>query len=404
MKKQIDLIGIGMDGRDTLTIEAQHAIQQAELLIGAKRMTEPFAEMGKEVLVSYQPQEIAKAIGQTSAGFVAVLLSGDCGFYSGAKALLPLLQAYDTRCICGISTPIYLAGRLQMSWQDWHLVSLHGMDANIARCVAAHEKTFFLLGGAVSVSTLCRHLCAYGLGEAQVYAGADLSLETEQMFQGTAAELTEVICANLCAVLVHNPAWEQCPPAGIGDDRFIRGRVPMTKSEVRTLCVTKLQVKETDICWDMGCGTGSVSVELAIRCSRGKVYAVDQNTEAVELTKENSRRFACDNIVIHQGRAEEVAQDLPAPDAVFIGGSGGGLEQIIDLALEKNPRVRLLVTAVSLETLAEAHKLLEHRQMVTDITQLAVTRTRRVGSHTMLAAENPIYLIDGHVPENRDDI
>lgn len=392
-KKQIDLIGIGMDGRKTLTVEGRDAIAQAELLIGAKRMLAPFQMLGKPWVCSYDPKEIAETIQMSTAKRVAVLLSGDGGFYSGAKALLPLLEAYDTRCICGISTPVYLAGRLQMSWQDWHLVSLHGMNANVARCVASHEKTFFLLGGTVTLSALCSHLCVYGLGNVQVYAGADLSLETEQLFCGSAASLREVSCSHLCAVLVHNPAWEQCPPSGIQDERFVRGKVPMTKSEVRALCVARLQVNDTDCCWDMGCGTGSVSVELAIRCSRGSVHAVDWNAEAVALTEENSRRFACDNVQVYEGRAEEVANTLPAPDAVFIGGSGGGLAQILDAALQKNPRVRLLLTAVSLETLSQACALFRERQMDTEITQLAVTRTKKVGSHTMLAAENPIYLI-----------
>ena len=163
----------------------------------------------------------------------------------------------------------------------------------------------------------------------------------------------------------------------------------MTKSEVRAAAVCSLDVCSDSVCWDIGSGSGSVTVELAFRCPDGAVYAVEQKAEAAELTGRNARRFSCDNIHVIHGKAPEA---LEAPDKVFIGGSSGRLSDIADMIRRKSPDVSVTVTAVSLETLAEAAELIDG-----EITQLSVTRTKRVGSHTMLSAQNPVYIIKGRL-------
>ena len=132
---------------------------------------------------------------------------------------------------------------------------------------------------------------------------------------------------------------------------------------------------------------------MAFRCPDGRVYAVEKNEEAVSLTSENRIKFGCDNIEIISGNAESVIETLPAPDCVFIGGSGGSLEQIIMKVIEKNPLAKIVAAAVSLETLNQCIEIFDRIGVETEITQLAVTRTRKVGRHTMLAAENPIFII-----------
>ena len=132
---------------------------------------------------------------------------------------------------------------------------------------------------------------------------------------------------------------------------------------------------------------------MAFRCENGTVCTVEKKMEAVGLIQQNQRKFGCDNIKIYEGDASQIVNELPVPDCVFIGGSSGKLEEIISAAIVKNCYARIVVTAVSLETLAQCLTVFEKLGLQADISQIAVTRTKKIGSHTMLAAENPVYII-----------
>ena len=390
---KIYIVGIGVDGVKTLTNEAERAIRSAEVLIGARRMLEPFRSLEKPVIEEYRSAEIVRYLEENSFSTAALLMSGDCGFYSGAKKLAELLDDHDTEVICGISSPVYLCAKLKKEWADCHFVSLHGQDANVARHVKAHEKTFFLLGGEMTAAAVCQRLNEYGMGGVSVYIGEKLGYEDERIITGKAVELVNCDADGLCVMLVENHECEKGVPCGIPDEKFIRGKVPMTKSEIRTLAVAALEIGKNDTCWDIGGGTGSVSVEMAFRCEDGIVCTVEKNPEAVGLIQQNQRKFGCDNIKIYEGDASQIVNELPAPDCVFIGGSSGQLEEIISAAIVKNCNARIVVTAVSLETLAQCLTVFEKLGLQADISQIAVTRTKKIGTHTMLAAENPVYII-----------
>lgn len=395
MVKHISIIGIGMDGTETLIGKALRTIENAQILIGAQRMLDCFSELGKPVFCSYKSNDIAEFIKECEYEKIAVLMSGDCGFYSGAERLLPLIGDFETEVICGISTPVYFASKLKITWQNMKFVTLHGVGGNIVRHVCLNPVTFFLLGGEIAPKDICKRLCEYGLGDLIVHIGENFGGSNERITTGTAKELTEIETDKLCAVIVCNENYEKSLRSCIPDSEFIRGSVPMTKSEVRSVCVAKLEINSDSICWDIGCGTGSVAIEMAFRCPNGRVYAVEKNEEAVGLTSENRINFGCDNIEIISGNAESVVETLPEPDCVFVGGSSGSLKKIIMTVVEKNPFAKIVVTAVSLETLSQCIEIFDHIGVETEITQLAVTKTRKVGRHTMLAAENPIFIIRG---------
>lgn len=393
MNKHISIIGIGMDGTETLTVKALKIVEISQVLIGAKRMLDCFAEFGKPVFCSYKSKDIAEFIKECEYEKIAVLMSGDCGFYSGTERLLPLINDYETEVICGISTPVYFASKLKIAWQNMKFVTLHGVGGNIVRHVCSNLITFFLLGGEFAPKDICMRLCEYRLGDLIVHIGENFGGRNERITTGTAEELTKIETDKLCAVIVCNKNYEKNWRSCISDSEFIRGNVPMTKSEVRSVCVAKLEISSDSICWDIGCGTGSVTIEMAFRCPNGRVYAVEKNDEALILTSENRIKFGCDNIEIISGNAESAVETLPEPDCVFIGGSSGSLKKIILTVMEKNPQAKIVVTAVSLETLNECIEIFDRMDVEIEITQLAVTRTRKVGRHTMLAAENPIFII-----------
>ena len=401
MSEKVYIIGIGMDGKNTLTAEASEKISAADILIGAKRMVAPFEDSAKRIYVTYDSGEICRLIGEAPDKRIAVLMSGDCCFYSGADKLLKMLTDREAEIISGISSPVYFCGKLGLDMRGMKLISLHGAESSIVRQVSANEKCFFLLGGKITAAEICRRLCEYGMSGVSVYIGEDLGYETQKIYKGIASDFTDISTGSLAVMITVNNEYERCVRSCIPDYEFIRGKVPMTKSEVRCLAVSKLNISADDICWDVGCGTGSVSVEIALKCSGGKVYSVDMKPEAAELTDANRKKFRCDNIIPLCGKAPDILDELPAPDKVFIGGSCGSMEGIISAVLAKNPDALFVVTAVSLETLEDARNAAEKFGLSAEIIQTAVTRTRKIGGHTMLAAENPVYIISMKKGESR---
>lgn len=394
---KIYLIGIGTDGCRTLTAEAADAIRTSDLLIGASRMLEPFRGSGKTCISTYQTNEIAKIIMESHYKSVSVLFSGDTGFFSGAKALLAQLTPDDVTIIPGISSAAAFCAKIGKSYEKMHFLSLHGVDSNIAIQTATHPLCFFLLGGKLRVSDLCRRLCDYHMSQIKVYIGQNLGYPNEKIISGSAAEFLDFSDDTLTVMGTENPAYLDYLPSAIPDQDFIRSQIPMTKSQIRCIITALLHIRRHAVCWDVGCGTGSVSVEMAHRCPDGTVYAFDKNPEAVKLTMQNAKKFFCDNICAAEGLCPDILKDAAVPDFVFIGGSCGNLPGIFRTIAEKNPAAEILVSAVSLESLAQASDCFAQNGISPDIVQIAVTNTRKIGNHTMLDAQNPVFLIWGRL-------
>lgn len=167
----------------------------------------------------------------------------------------------------------------------------------------------------------------------------------------------------------------------------------MTKREVRCCALSRLELTADAVCWDVGAGTGSVAVEMALLARRGKVFAIERNESALALLAENRRKFHVSNLEIVPGRAPEACRELPAPSHVFIGGSAGGLREIISLVLEKNPAARLVMTAVTLESAAEMTGIMKEFAFTeTDAVCLNAARSRTAGPYHLMTAQNPVYL------------
>lgn len=168
----------------------------------------------------------------------------------------------------------------------------------------------------------------------------------------------------------------------------------MTKQEVRAVALAKLRLTATDTVWDVGAGTGSVSIEAALVARAGSVWAVERNAAGVRLIRENADTFGCGNVHAVPGVAPEALAKLPVPDAVFVGGSAGELPSIVEAALEQNSQVRLCVPCVTVETLTEACALLSgSRFRGFEACQVSAARAEAVGSHHLMKAQNPVFLV-----------
>ena len=159
------------------------------------------------------------------------------------------------------------------------------------------------------------------------------------------------------------------------------------------MCLSKLRLTENPVCWDVGAGSGSVAIEMARLAPKGTVYAIERKNDALELLRENIRKFAPENLAVVSGLAPEACRDLPAPTHVFIGGSGGNMKEILETVLEKNPNARIVATAVTLESVAELTRCLGELSFgQTEVVSLSVARDRKAGHYHLMIGQNPIYI------------
>ncbi len=396
MVGKVFVVGMGMGNPSMLTQAAQVAIAQSELIIGSQRLVDSLDNCDGQKVACVATGQIVQILRESDARVASVVMSGDVGFYSGATALYGKLDDFDVSVIPGISSLSYLCALLKVPWQDVHVVSAHGRACDVAGSVQSHAKTFVLLGGENTAASVCSSLVARSLASVRVNVGENLSYDNERIECGTAQELCGRSFASLSVMLVENdhPLCATYAGPHLADDDFVRGKVPMTKEEVRELVICKMHINPTDTVWDIGAGTGSVSVEAARAAYAGRVFAVERNAEAIALLEENKRRFHLPNLTVVEGEAPDALAGLPVPDRVFVGGSAGRLSQIVHTVRSGNSGVRLCVAAVTLETLSEALACVRDLSFAdVDIVQVSIAKAHEVGLYHMMRARNPVYLI-----------
>lgn len=405
--RKVTIIGAGPGNPDLLSRAALDAIDIADVVIGAHR-----ALVGIDVPPDVVRCELVKTADIVAALTDAaswqravVVMTGDVGLFSGARRLVEALSGdaqVDVRVIPGISSASYLAARLARPWQDWRFVSAHGVACDIVAEAERAGELFLATSGGEDPSRLSGELVQAGFGDARVTVAERLSYPDERITCATASEIAGQTFDDLNVMLIEftdcagSPAGSRWPYAssGIPDELFIRGDVPMTKQEVRAVALAKLRLTATDTVWDVGAGTGSVSIEAALVARAGSVWAVERNAAGVRLIRENADAFGCGNVHAVPGVAPDALAKLPVPDAVFVGGSAGELPSIVEAALEKNSQVRLCVPCVTVETLTEACALLSgSRFKGFEACQVSAARAEAVGSHHLMKAQNPVFLV-----------
>lgn len=395
---RVNIVGIGPGNPELLTGAAIKAIKESNILIGDKRMLAAFAEADKKIYNTIKTADIVEiaASANPEKDVLAVLVSGDVGFFSLAKTISGKLP--DCECVryCGISSLVYFAAKLQLSWDDAKIVSMHGRKQNLVAAVAENKKVFSLTGGEHTPQMLCAQLCEHGLGDVQVYVGENLSYPEEKITVGTAAEISKQNFPSLSVMMIINEQAAKYQPVvhGLADELFTRSKVPMTKQEVRSVSMSKLMPKATDKIYDIGAGTGSCSVELALLANKGQVWAFERNPEAVALIHKNKDLFGIENLEVIAGEALENIKNMPAPDCVFVGGSGGDLCEMLDIIYAKNSDCRVVINAITIETLAEvADYYKKHQDYSLEIVNVCVARSRKLGSYNLMMAQNPVYVM-----------
>ena len=406
-KMEIILAGIGMGAKDCLTKEVERAINEADILLGAERMLENFSPK-LEKRPFYQAEQIIPYLQEKNLFMenkkVVILFSGDSGFYSGCRSIYAALEKEirkgrlkaSLRILPGISSVAYLASCIGECYHDADVYSIHGKRmGSLVQRIKNHHKTFLLTSGVKDVNWLGELLKEADMSECEIITGYQLSYDEQRIEKHTPSECCELDEEGLYTCLVRNPyAVKRKLTHGIADREFIRDRVPMTKEEVREVSICKLKLHEGAIVYDIGSGTGSIAVEIAGLSENIQVYAVEQKQEAVSLIERNKKKFGVDNVTVIKAKAPEDLSELPAATHAFIGGSSGRLKEILKTLRHINPNMRIVVTAVSMETICEMKEILSMGDMIKEkeVVQLQVSRAEEAGSHHLMKSENPVWI------------
>ena len=418
---ELSVVGMGPGDPAFLTCEGMSAVEGSDILFGAERIIEPFDHPQKHK--AYLPADIAEILAEyidrrRSDGFAgsraAVLFSGDIGLYSGACGFEERLRSclegrvknvkFSFSRLPGISSVSLFAAKLGVEYSDALVLSLHKKNTlrdyeDAAADIAAASKTFVLLASGDDVSSLAERLISL-CPRAVITLGERLSYADEKIRVLTPVEAQNFGGKGLYIAYIENdtPQKKRLLPY-LEDENFLRNKTPMTKDIIRHEVLRRLDLREGDVFYDVGSGTGSVSVEAALLSRTLKVFSFEKKQDAIAIQRENMERFGCLHIQIVEGEAPECFKDLEVPDRVFIGGSGGRLFDILDV-LEKlqktentRKKIRVVITAVSIETMCEIGKLAsEKRYDDLSIVQIASSKARELGAYHLMSGADPVMI------------
>ena len=400
---EVSIVGIGMGSSGCRLLMAEEALHAADAVFGASRLLEGLKDIPEvRKYAMYRAEEIIPVLERECFNRVVILYSGDTGFYSGARKMLRALKEWkpdlQVEMFPGISSFSYLAAKLGESYEDAALFSLHGKNSEadfgaLLGEVRHHSKVFALLSGPEDVPEIAKRLLAAGI-EGSISVGTDLSGEGEQIDTYSLLEVESFRREGISTVLIRNSVPEKRVLLPVKrDTEFLRERIPMTKECIRHESILRLELREGDVLYDIGGGTGSVAIEAAALSSSLKVYTIERKTEAAALIRENLKNTGTENVTVIEGEAPAALSGLPKPDAVFIGGSGGNLREILETLTAMGAGVRYVINAVSMETIGEIRELLKDYPAEDERTvMIAVSDVREVGSHHLLQAQNPVWI------------
>lgn len=333
-------------------------------------------------------------------GNVAVIVSGDALMYSFLSTIKRELPNIKPEIIVGVGSLQLLGAKFGQTMESAEILSVHGRnlsESTIIDAVRTHKAVFFLCSAEHSPSYLCKIFLKYGLDNLFIGVGSNLTYEDEITDNGFPLEISERSYPPLTVMLAVNEDYKPHYRKSIlCDNDFFRNSSPMTKEEVRAVVLLKLKLNKNSVFWDLGAGTGSISIEASAICK--KVFAVEKNETAISAIKENKQRFKCENLEIICGDIAEKIYSLPVPDVVFIGGSNGTLKDIVQFLTTLEKPVRIVMTAVTLETQSVAFPLMKELFNF-DAVQLNVSHLKPVGKYSVLSGENSVLIFSGYTKE-----
>jgi precorrin-6B C5,15-methyltransferase / cobalt-precorrin-6B C5,C15-methyltransferase len=401
--RAVTVVGIGDDGCKGLSARALEAVMTAEWLVGGERQQGFFPQFrGERILLKGGlAGALDRVVALADEHNVCVLASGDPLFFGVGGLLVDRLGAEHVEVLPQPSALQWAFARVGLRRDDADFLSLHGRarEGFLTRLRSTAKLALFT-DGHNSPPALAAAMLEHGLTGFSAWVCENLAGPGERVRRFSIEELAacaDVGPLNVLILVRDDPSWR--PPSAIPflhEDAFAK-RMPkkglITKREVRLLSLAALGIRPDSVVWDIGAGSGSVAIEAALLAPRGRVYAVEVDPEGVEICRDNLRTHAVDNVTVVAGRAPEALAELEAPDAVFVGGSQGSLDEIADVALARlRPGGRLVINAITLDNTTEAYQLCKKHRLVPEVTLLQVSRSQPVGRYLRFEALNPIQI------------
>ena len=415
---RLTVAGIGPGEADYILPAVIKKMKKAHTVIAAKRIlpvlkklcqdvnSEADSENSKPVFLAMgKIKDTLEQIGEilSKGQDVVMAVSGDPLMYSLYRTICndPISEGWEVDLIPGVGSLQMLGAAFGETMEEALIISVHGRAktaGSIALAVAENPKVFFLCSKEQGPAWLSQIMLDYHMDHVTVCAGANLSYEDELLESGTPEEMVQKEFPSLCVAMIKNPEPHQIVrPCFLSDEDFERDKTPMTKEEIRVLILHKMKLHPDDIVWDIGAGTGSVSIECARQVPFGTVHSVERNETAVKLIYKNKEKFSADNLFIYEGDSAKTACTLPEPDKVFIGGSGKELSQILETIAAFPKKIKVVISAVTIETIAEANELLGKYDTDFDVIQATVGRGRKIGNYHIMDTNNPVMIFTAHI-------
>jgi precorrin-6Y C5,15-methyltransferase (decarboxylating) len=403
----VSIIGIGDDGLDGASEAVRRLILDADLLVGNERVlslapTSKAARMTLGADVEGVAERIVAAVDKR----VAVLVSGDPLFYGLARFLCERIGQDKCEIVPHVSSMQLAFARVKESWDDAYLTNLasHTLDAVVDRIRTA-EKVGLFTTEECGPDAVARTLVKRRIDYFTAYVCENLGARNERVTRGSLAEIAaqEFDPLNVM-ILVRTPDALDAPrdaqqrsSFGNSDETFVQSKPKhglLTPAEVRSVALAQMALTARSVVWDVGAGSGSVSVEAALLCPAGQVFAIEQDAEDAELIRENADRFGATSVTSVVGRAPEVWADLPDPDAVFMEGSGREVVRLAELAFERlKPGGRLVASLASIDSLHELRQALVAHTSLVNVWMLNISRGTDQLERLRFAALSPAFLI-----------
>ena len=413
---KITIIGIGYKPFDKRTREI---VLSSDVILASKRLLdvfqgyEEFEAVRDKVNVINNINETIEFIRSNYKTIKLVLMaSGDPMFSGIGRRAIDEFGKGAVEIIPDLSSIQIAFSRIREPWDDAFLISLHGGPdpakrrrlpykvEDIPFLLERHNKIAILtdrennpaeIAGVLNLSPIAHSLAPI------LYVCEKLGYKDEKVTEGLPEEIAGMTFSdpNVVIVLSSQSTKASSVNFGLMEDEIAHSRGLITKDEVRAVTIHKLRLPTTGILWDVGSGSGSISIEAARLFPGLKVFAIEKNKEQIGNIRENKIRFETSNIEVIEGIAPDALKDLPSPDRVFIGGSGGQLEEIISLLTKKMFSGIVIINATKIETLAKAIARMEKAGFRVDISQISVSRTKAVDNGNYLSALNPVFIIRG---------
>lgn len=407
------VVGVGNEGAESLTPRALAIVEKAEVLVGGQRLLDCFPQVPAERLkVGAKLDEVLAAVAaRRGERRVVVLATGDPNYFGITRALLRHVPAEDLEIIPNVSALQWAFAKAREPWDDAAFLTVHGRSMDgLVDAVRGQRKVCLFTDERNTPAAIARALLAAGIPDYQAVLCEDLGGPAERVtrlsMDGVATHETHP----LNTLILLGPETTSAPEPvawtpGLPEEAFDHRKPKLgliTKREVRVLSLARLAVRPDSVVWDIGAGSGSVSIEAARLAPRGSVFAVEKNAEDVEIVRTNVARFRVPHVSVIHARAPHRLDELPDPDAVFVGGSGGALPEILTIAAARlRPAGRIVVNAITVDTLYDTVSAFRRLALEHEAILVCVARSKPLLDMMSFEALNPVHIVTAWRSEPR---